>query len=404
MRSNNRYFIAACGVILHLVLGSAYAWSVYRNPIMKETGFSQSSVAFTFSLAIFCLGLSAAFMGRLVEKFGPRFTGSIAAIMYSLGHFVTALAIDQKELWLLYLGYGVIGGLGLGAGYITPVSMIMRWFPDKRGVATGIAIMGFGFAALLTSPIAQNLIQTQGLEKTFYTLSIAYFIIMIIVAQFLRKPTDEEFAVLAKNSKTVKEKDFNSGLLANEALKTKEFYTLWVIFFINIACGLGILSVVSPMAQEMTGMTAERAAVIVGVVGIFNGLGRLIWASISDYIGRPVTFSILFVVNILMSISLIGFSGQTMFIISMSLLMTCYGAGFALIPPYLSDVFGDRELSAIHGYILTAWAMAALAGPMVLSVAYEMSKSYTTTLMVFIAMYAVALVVALGLRKSLKNN
>ncbi|MBF0847793.1 OFA family MFS transporter, partial [Streptococcus danieliae] len=315
-----------------------------------------------------------------------------------------AFAIDQKELWMLYLGYGIIGGLGLGAGYITPVSMIMKWFPDKRGLATGIAIMGFGFAALLTSPIAQNLIKTQGVEKTFYILSVVYFIIMIVVSQFLRKPTDEEFQELSKNSKKVKSKDFNSGILANDALKTREFYVLWLIFFINIACGLGILSVVSPMAQEMTGMTAEKAAVIVGVIGIFNGVGRLFWASVSDYIGRPVTFSLLFVINILMSLSLISFTGQTMFIIAMSLLMTCYGAGFSLIPPYLSDVFGDRELSAIHGYILTAWAMAALAGPMVLSVAYEMSKSYTTTLIVYITMYMLALGVALRLRKSLKNK
>lgn len=406
MKKTNRYLVATCGVILHLILGSAYAFSVYRNPIMKETGWSQSSVAFSFSLAIFCLGLSAAFMGRLVEKFGPRVTGTISAIFYSLGNLLTGLAIAQKELWLLYLGYGVIGGLGLGAGYITPVSTIIKWFPDKRGLATGVAIMGFGFASLLTSPIAQSLMTSQGLVNTFYILGSAYFVVMIVVSQFLKRPTEEEMKELAaaNQSKNKETRDFNSGLLANEALKTREFYILWVILFINIACGLGIISVVAPMAQEMAGMDAAQAAVVVGLMGVFNGFGRLVWASISDYIGRPLTFSILFIVNILMSISLIFFNAPFLFVTAMAILMTCYGAGFSLIPPYLSDVFGDKELSSIHGYILTAWAMAALFGPMLLSVAYEMSKSYTTTLMVFIVFYAVALGVSHWLRLYLLNK
>ena len=168
MKKTNRYIVAISGIVLHLMLGSTYAWSVYRNPIMEETGWSASSVAFAFSLAIFCLGLSAAFMGRLVEKFGPRVTGTISAVLYALGNILTGVAIDRQELWLLYFAYGILGGLGLGAGYITPVSTIIKWFPDKRGLATGLAIMGFGFASLLTSPIAQVLIADFGVSKTFY--------------------------------------------------------------------------------------------------------------------------------------------------------------------------------------------------------------------------------------------
>ena len=303
MKTTNRYLVATCGVLLHLMLGSTYAWSIYRNPIMVQTGWDQSSVSFAFSLAIFCLGLSAAFMGRLVEKFGPRVTGSMSAVLYAGGNILTGVAIAQGELWILYLGYGILGGLGLGVGYITPVSTIIKWFPDKRGLATGLAIMGFGFASLLTSPIAQYLIQARGVEQTFY------------------------------------------------------------------------------------------------ILGIFNGFGRLLWAGLSDYIGRPKTFILLFVVNIVMAILLIVLQVPLVFVVAMAVLMTCYGAGFSLIPPYLSDIFGAKELATLHGYILTAWAMAALVGPMLLSVTYELTKSYQMTLLVFIALYVVALVIAYLLKK-----
>lgn len=404
MKKTNRYVVAVCGVLLHLMLGSTYAWSVYRNPIVSETGWSLSSIAFAFSLAIFCLGLSAAFMGRLVEKFGPRVTGSISAVLYSLGNVLTGYAIAQEELWLLYLGYGILGGLGLGAGYITPVSTIIKWFPDKRGLATGLAIMGFGFASLLTSPVAQYLIETQGLVNTFYLLGGLYFVVMITVSQLIKRPTQEESKRLAANAKDAKKADLTVGMTANDALKTREFYILWMILFINIACGLGIISVIAPMAQDLTGMSPEAAAVVVGLMGIFNGFGRLIWAWISDYIGRPLTFIILLVVNILMALSLILFGTPLMFTMAMAALMTCYGAGFSLIPPYLSDIFGAKELAALHGYSLTAWAMAALVGPMLLSVTFEATDSYTVTLLVFMVCYALALVVAIWLKHILNKQ
>lgn len=404
MKKTNRYVVAVCGVLLHLMLGSTYAWSVYRNPIVSETGWSLSSIAFAFSLAIFCLGLSAAFMGRLVEKFGPRVTGSISAVLYSLGNVLTGYAIAQEELWLLYLGYGILGGLGLGAGYITPVSTIIKWFPDKRGLATGLAIMGFGFASLLTSPVAQYLIETQGLVNTFYVLGGLYFVVMITVSQLIKRPTQEESKRLAANAKDAKKADLTVGMTANDALKTREFYILWMILFINIACGLGIISVIAPMAQDLTGMSPEAAAVVVGLMGIFNGFGRLIWAWISDYIGRPLTFIILLVVNILMALSLILFGTPLMFTMAMAALMTCYGAGFSLIPPYLSDIFGAKELAALHGYSLTAWAMAALVGPMLLSVTFEATDSYTVTLLVFMVCYALALVVAIWLKHILNKQ
>ncbi|HEP2554860.1 TPA: OFA family MFS transporter, partial [Streptococcus pyogenes] len=375
MEKTKRYIIATAGILLHLMLGSTYAWSVYRNPILQETGWDQAPVAFAFSLAIFCLGLSAAFMGNLVEQYGPRLTGTVSAILYASGNMLTGLAIDRKEIWLLYIGYGVIGGLGLGAGYITPISTIIKWFPDKRGMATGFAIMGFGFASLLTSPITQWLIETEGLVATFYLLGLIYLIVMLFASQLIIKPTAAEIAILDK--KRLQNNSYLiEGMTAKEALKTKSFYCLWVILFINITCGLGLISVVAPMAQDLTGMSPEMSAIVVGAMGIFNGFGRLVWASLSDYIGRRVTVILLFLVSIIMTISLIFAHSSLIFMISIATLMTCYGAGFSLIPPYLSDLFGAKELATLHGYILTAWAIAALTGPMLLSITVEWTHNY----------------------------
>ncbi len=380
------------------MLGSTYAWSVYRNPILQETGWDQAPVAFAFSLAIFCLGLSAAFMGNLVEQYGPRLTGTVSAILYASGNMLTGLAIDRKEIWLLYIGYGVIGGLGLGAGYITPISTIIKWFPDKRGMATGFAIMGFGFASLLTSPIAQWLIETEGLVATFYLLGLIYLIVMLFASQLIIKPTAAEIAILDK--KRLQNNSYLiEGMTAKEALKTKSFYCLWVILFINITCGLGLISVVAPMAQDLTGMSPEMSAIVVGAMGIFNGFGRLVWASLSDYIGRRVTVILLFLVSIIMTISLIFAHSSLIFMISIATLMTCYGAGFSLIPPYLSDLFGAKELATLHGYILTAWAIAALTGPMLLSITVEWTHNYLLTLCVFIVLYILGLMVVLRLKK-----
>ncbi|VHD99096.1 L-lactate MFS transporter [Streptococcus pyogenes] len=398
MEKTKRYIIATAGILLHLMLGSTYAWSVYRNPILQETGWDQAPVAFAFSLAIFCLGLSAAFMGNLVEQYGPRLTGTVSAILYASGNMLTGLAIDRKEIWLLYIGYGVIGGLGLGAGYITPISTIIKWFPDKRGMATGFAIMGFGFASLLTSPIAQWLIETEGLVATFYLLGLIYLIVMLFASQLIIKPTAAEIAILDK--KRLQNNSYLiEGMTAKEALKTKSFYCLWVILFINITCGLGLISVVVPLAQDLTGMSPEMSAIVVGAMGIFNGFGRLVWASLSDYIGRRVTVILLFLVSIIMTISLIFAHSSLIFMISIATLMTCYGAGFSLIPPYLSDLFGAKELATLHGYILTAWAIAALTGPMLLSITVEWTHNYLLTLCVFIVLYILGLMVALRLKK-----
>lgn len=396
--SLKRYGIALAGVVFHLMIGGVYAWSVFTKPIVRQTGWHESSVAFAFSLAIFFLGMSAAFMGRLVEKFGPSTVGTISSIFYGTGIALTGLAIHNRQLWLLYLAYGVIGGLGLGSGYVTPVSTIVRWFPDKRGLATGLAIMGFGFAALLTGPVALRLILTIGLVNAFYVLGLFYFVVMIITAQFIKKPQPHELpTVIAQNAARVSLT--NQEMSASQAVRTRWFASLWFMFFINITTGIGLVSAASPMAQNMTVMTPATAAIMVGIIGLFNGFGRLAWATLSDYIGRPLTYSLIFVLDVVMLLILIIFKQPFIFALALCLLMSCYGAGFSVIPAYIGDVFSTKELGAIHGYVLTAWAAAGMVGPLLLSWTHQVLHNYYVTLIVFIIIDLLAMIVSLRIQK-----
>ena len=394
--SKRRYLVAIGGILLHLMIGSVYAWSVFTGPIAKQTGWALSSVTVAFSIAIFFLGMSAAFMGRLVERFGPRLTGTVAALLYGSGILLTGLAVQLESLPLLYIGYGVVGGLGLGAGYVTPVSTIIAWFPDKRGLATGMAIMGFGFAAMLTGPIAQNLIAGIGLVPTMYVLGTAYLLIMLTAAQVIRKPRPGEVpaADIAKSVSLT-----GTAMTANQAVKTRSFRYLWLMFFINITCGIGLVAVASPMAQQQTGMSAATAAMMVGVVGLFNGFGRLAWATLSDLIGRPLTYTLIFTVDVAMLAGILVFSSPLLFGIALCLIMSCYGAGFSVIPAYLGDVFGTKQLGAIHGYVLTAWAVAGVVGPTLLSLSDQYFHSYTYSLLFFVALELVAFILSIRIRR-----
>lgn len=401
----NRYVVAGCGILLHLMIGSVYAWSVYSQPIQAETGWSEAAISFAFSLAIFFLGMSAAFMGRLVEKFGPNVTGTVSSICYGSGTALTGLAIHTHQLWLLYIAYGLIGGIGLGSGYVTPVSTIIKWFPKHRGMATGCAIMGFGFAAMLTSPVAHSLMDSVGVEKTFYVLGAVYFFVMIIAAQFIRPPktvlTAEE---IHENQVAGVSLMGGQQLRANQAVHTREFRMLWIMLFINITCGIGVVAAASPMAQQLTGMSVGKAALMVGIIGVFNGLGRLLWASASDYLGRPNTFSTIFTIMGVLLVSLMFIKSPAIFTVVLCIILSGYGAGFSVVPAYLSDVFGTIELGAIHGYVLTAWGIAGLVGPVVLSISHEITHSYNSTLIVFGILELIALTVSFAIRRSFVKN
>lgn len=402
----NRWLIALSGVAIHLSIGSAYAWSVFKEPIQELTGWDKSAVSFAFSLAIFCLGTSAAFMGKFVEKFGPRKTGTVASILFGFGIISTGFAVTSHSLPLLYLTYGIIGGIGLGAGYVTPVSTMIRWFPDRKGLAAGLAIMGFGFASMITGPIAQQLMVHVGVSKTFYILGVAYFIVMFSASRYLEKPpvgwTPKGFEV--PDSKMESKIPFRGvQLTANQAIKTKSFWLLWFMLFLNITCGISLVSEASPMAQEITGMSANVAATMVGVMGVFNGCGRLIWALISDRIGRKNVFTILFVIDIVVLLSLSLIKTPLVFAALICLLMTCYGAGFSIVPAYIGDVFGSREVGAIHGYILTAWAAAGMFGPIFLGKVTELFHSYTGVLRIFAVLALIGLIASLVIRGVIKT-
>lgn len=386
---NKKWFIILAAVGIHISIGSVYAWSVFTTPIMEYFGCSLGAVQFAFSLAILFLGFSASFLGKYVEKYGSKKAGLISTFCYTVGLLGTGLAIHMKSIPLLYLFYGMIGGIGLGVGYITPVSTTVKWFPNNRGFATGCAIMGFGFAAFIASPVIQKLIDTIPLPLVPVVLALVYCVIMTASSLTFSLPPVEEGSA----EKTI----MTSGYTAKEAVKTWQFPALWTLFFINIFCGIAIVSIASPMAQEMAGMTAAQAAAMVGIVGLFNGAGRIAWSSFSDYFGRANTYILFFVIEILGYYLLVSLTGSP-FVAMVYLLVTCYGGGFSCMPAYLSDIFGVKQLSMIHGHILTAWGIAGLLSPMFIAYCKEAFGGYTVALYTFAGMFVIALALALLLR------
>ncbi|MHA6278640.1 L-lactate MFS transporter [Salinimicrobium sp. CAU 1759] len=402
----NRWLIAASAVGIHISIGSVYAWSVYTKPLIEKFGWELADTQFTFSLAIFFLGISAAFLGHYLEKKGPRKSGLLAAIFFGVGIAGSGLVIFLESIYLLYIFYGIFGGIGLGLGYITPVSTLIKWFPDKRGLATGLAIMGFGFAALISSPVMVYLISAVGIANTFFIMGSIYFVIIFFSSLYLAPPpkgwVPEGFKDSEANAKKKVKEDL-SQLTANEAVKTKRFWYLWLMLFINISCGIAIISVASPMAQEYAGMTVVAAATMVGIMGLFNGAGRIGWASFSDYIGRPAMYTIFFAIQIIAFFLLPTVTNALVFQGLIFVILSCYGGGFATIPAYIGDMFGTKQLGAIHGYMLTAWAAAGMAGPLFAAWTRTISDNYNVTLYFFAGMLVVALVFSLLIRLDIKR-
>ncbi len=405
-KPKNRWLIALSAVGIHISIGSVYAWSNFTNPLIEQFGWSTSQVQLTFSIAILFLGLSAAFFGSFVEKYGPRKSGLVAALFFGTGILGSGFAVGLSSLPLLYVFYGALGGIGLGIGYIAPVSTLVKWFPDRRGLATGLAIMGFGFAAAISSPIMEMLITSVGIEQTFYILGASYLTIMVLSSLYLEKPQEgwmpAGFQEKLDTGKVQRKMDL-AQLTANEAVKTKRFYYLWFMLFINVTCGIAILSAAKPLAIESIGMTTIQAAALVGVLGIFNGLGRLGWATISDFIGRPNTYTAFFVIQIAMFALLPFTTNALLFQIMLAVVYTCYGGGFASIPAYIADIFGTKQLGAIHGYILTAWAAAGLAGPMFAAYMKDQTGSYEGSLLFFAGLFVIALIISVVIRVDIKR-
>ena len=392
----NRWFIALAAIGLHISIGSVYAWSVLTRPIMADMGFTLSQTTWTFSLAILILGLSAGFLGSFAEKIGPKKSGLLAMLFWVTGLLGTAYALSIHNLTLLYLFYGIIGGIGLGIGYITPVSTLVKYFPNRPGFATGLAIMGFGFASLIAGPLMQYLVAQVGLVDTFIILGVIYLVIMGASSLYLKAPQPKHPTRTTKDKSTMYV--HTHGMLANDAMKTWQFGALWWVFFINITCGIGLLSLASPMAQEAIGMTPTAAASLVGIIGIFNGGGRIAWSTISDYLGRAQTYILFFIIQIIAFYLLAETNSVLTFQILILLIITCYGGGFSCMPAYLADLYGIRQLSTIHGRILTAWGLAGIAGPMLVSYFHEAGYGYTTALLCFALLFVLNTIIAIILK------
>lgn len=362
--------VALAAVVLHVCIGSVYAWSVLTGPIITATGWSLTEVTFTFSIAILFLGTSAAMLGARVERWGPSKSARISACFFALGLVGGGFAITVHSLPLLYLTYGVLGGIGLGVGYIAPVSTLVKWFPRHRGFATGLVIMGFGFASFVAGPLLRTITDVHGVVYAMVTVGLAYGLLMTYVSQFIVPPVGGKSAHGRRQVQSAS---------TTEACHTRWFALLWVVFFINIASGISFLAIASPMAQATVGMTAAQAAVFVGVVGLVNGGGRIAWASISDIVGARYVYVMLFVIEAVAFALVTSTHDVFIFQFLVMLIVACYGGGFACMPAYLSDIFGSDHLSAIHGRILTAWGAAGVVGPLFVAYRHELTGTYSLT-------------------------
>ena len=458
----NRWKVPPASIAIHLCIGSVYAWSIYNPPLTRLFGvvspasadWSLQDVTWVFSVAIVFLGLAAALAGHWLDKVGPRMVGTAAAVLWGGGYLVGSIGIYTHQLWLLYFGYGVLGGCGLGLGYVSPGSTLIKWFPDRRGMAAGMAIMGFGGGAMIGAPLKRYFIQlfyqapeylgtadqvtliteagrrfvqqageqievvvvgandvasmlvpgaegvyvvgtgSTGVEQTFIVLGLLYFVVMLIAAFSYRIPADDwqpEGWVAPEEDADSSKMITSHNVDIEEAMKTPQFYKLWIVLCMNVSAGIGVLGVASTMMSEIFGTTLPNivdgafAALYVSMISVFNMVGRFIWASSSDYLGRKNTYWIFFALGIVLYCS-VPYAAQqvsanpavvwlVLFYAATMIIFTMYGGGFATIPAYLADVFGTKYVGGIHGRLLTAWSTAGVVGPLAITSLRESAVS-----------------------------
>ncbi|HEY5215439.1 MAG TPA: OFA family MFS transporter [Pseudolabrys sp.] len=412
----SRWMVPPAALCVHLCIGQAYAFSVFNLPMSKLLGVSQSTPAdwkltdlgWIFSIAIVFLGLSAAVFGRWVEEGGPRRAMFTAGLCWAGGFLISAVGVYAHNLWLIYFGYGVLGGCGLGIGYISPVSTLIKWFPDRPGMATGMAIMGFGGGAFIASPLSVWLMQKFststhiGVAETFIVLGIVYFFFMMVGAIIVRVPAPgwkpEGYVALAHTKKLIT----NNDVFVYDALKTPQFWLIWWVLCLNVTAGIGVLGQASAMSQEMFPghITPVAAAGFVGLMSLFNMGGRFFWASTSDYIGRKNTYFCFFLIGTVLY-ALVPWTGSigsvAMFVLAFLVIISMYGGGFATVPAYLRDIFGTRYVGAIHGMLLTAWSAAGIFGPVLVNYIREYNvthgvpkaQAYNTTMYIMAGLLVV---------------
>ena len=388
----SRWLIPPAALAVHLSIGQVYATSVYKSALVAHFDSSLTAIGFVFSLAIVMLGLSAALFGTWVDRNGPRAAMSVSALFWVSGFLVAALGISVGQLWLVYLGYGVLGGIGLGIGYISPVSTLIKWFPDRPGLATGMAIMGFGGGAMVASPLSGRLMALydasydagdpssiasgEAVAGLFVTLAAIYLVFMSLGALLVRVPADDwRPDGWTPDEAAAKPMVTTASVSAANAIRTPQFWLLWTVLFCNVTAGIGILEQAANMIQDFfrdgadSTVTAAAAAGFVGLLSICNMAGRFVWSSTSDHIGRKRIYVVYLGVGVVLYFALatVGSSSTLLFVLLAGLIISFYGGGFATVPAYLRDLFGTYQVGAIHGRLLTAWAAAGVAGPLIVN-------------------------------------
>ena len=406
----NRWLVPPAALAIHLSIGQVYAFSVFKLPLVERLNTSETAVAIIFSIAIVMLGLAAAFGGTWMERNGPRMAMFVSAVFWATGFLVAALGVWLGQIWIVYLGYGVIGGIGLGLGYISPVSTLIKWFPDRPGLATGLAIMGFGGGAMIASPLSNRLLTTYAdtaaaaVVPAFVTLGIVYFAFMMFGVFTVRLP-QPGWAPEGYDPSQVKADPMRTSahVSAATSIRTPQFWFLWTVLFCNVTAGIGILEQASPMIQDFFAeVNPATAAGFVGLLSVANMIGRIVWSSTSDVIGRKPTYMMYLGVGAVLFflVATIGSSAVWLFVLLTAIILTFYGGGFATVPAYLKDLFGTYQVGAIHGRLLTAWSAAGVAGPLIVNVitgtqreaGLEGAAAYRLSLLVMVGVLVVGFI------------
>jgi MFS family permease len=416
-RGYNRWLVPPAALAVHLSIGEVYGFSVFKNPLVEKFDTSLTSIGAIFSISIVMLGLSAAVLGTWVERVGPRKAMFTAAVCWSSGFAIGSLGVATEQLWLVYFGYGFVGGIGLGIGYISPVSTLIKWFPDRPGLATGLAIMGFGGGALIASPLSESLLSAyadnpaDAIVPAFLTLGALYLVTMSLGAFTIRVPADDwkPEGYTAPTEDTAKSMQTTANVTASNAIRTPQFWLLWTVLFCNVTAGIGILEQASPMIQDFfPDIDAKEAAGFVGLLALANMSGRFIWSSTSDVIGRkPIYMGYLGIGAVLYFVlASWGTAGVALFVGVTAVILSFYGGGFATVPAYLKDLFGGLQVGAIHGRLLTAWSAAGIAGPLIVNrvadsqtaAGKEGADLYTLSLFIMVGILVVGFVANLLIR------
>jgi len=391
-----RWKIAAAGVLLQMTLGSVYAWSVFRTPLATQFGWSIPQITLTFTITILALSCAAFAGGLWLNRSGPRVVAVTGGVLYGLG---VMLASFTERLEWLYVTYGLIGGIGLGLGYIVPVAVLLKWFPDRRGFITGIAVGGFGAGALVTAPIATVLIERVGVLSTFAWLGLAYLIAAPLAGWFMRNPRAGE--VLYDQALRSPLRQTNANFTLRQALRTRQWWILWLILFLNVTAGISLISQQAPLYQELAGVSAAVAAGMVGLASIGNALGRVFWAWSSDHLTRRSTFMLLFLIQVALFWILPAMGSVAVLTLVAFVILSCFGGGFGTMPASVTDYFGPQNVGPIYGLMLTAWGLASLFGPMLLAGMREATGSYEDALHIIAALMALSVLLPCMLRSPL---